>query len=114
MPRSGVSSTAATKAVTAASLTAGPRANRAVAGRVSACAWAMISDLLDLGSAQQARGQEDQHDHEDAEGRHVLVLDGEVARPEGLHEPQHEPAQHRTRDRRSEERRVGKECRSRW
>src|SRR5688572_26002895 len=99
MPRSGVSRTAATKAVTAASLTAGPRAGRDVAGVATACACAIASDLLDLGPAEQARGQEDQHHDQDAEGRHILVLDREVAGEEGLHEAQHEAAQHGTRDR---------------
>ena len=53
------------------------------------------SDLLDLGPAEQARRHEDQDDGEDREGGDVLVLDGEIGRPEGLDQPDDEPAENR-------------------
>src|SRR5947209_20525607 len=77
-----------------------PRAATAGALRVAVCeAVVAISNLLDLGPAENARRHEDEHDGEDRERRHVLVFDREVGRPEGLDEPDDEPAEHGARQR---------------
>src|SRR5215831_17719728 len=58
-----------------------------------------ISDLHDLRFAEQARRAEDQHEYEDGEDGDVLVFAGEVAGPEHFDQPDHQPAQHGTRQR---------------
>jgi hypothetical protein len=45
-------------------------------------------------AGRAGRRQEDQHDREDREGRDVLVLDREIARPEGLDQADQQAAQH--------------------
>src|SRR5947209_7419559 len=72
-----------------------PRA--ATAGPLTAAVWealVAISDLLDLGAPENAGGHEDEHDGKNRERRHVLVFDRKVSRPEGLDEPDDEPAEH--------------------
>src|ERR1051326_4179435 len=53
------------------------------------------SDFLDLRAAENSGRQEDQHDHQHREGGDVLVLDREIGRPEGLDQPDEQPAAHR-------------------
>src|SRR4051812_33799237 len=70
---------------TARTRSAEPRA--VTAGAPRAAVWealVAISDLLDLGTPQNAGRHEDEQDGEDRERRHVLVLDREIGRPEGL------------------------------
>src|SRR5258707_15678108 len=42
------------------------------------CVGALMSHLLDVRAPQQALRQEDQGDDENAERRHILVIDGKI------------------------------------
>src|SRR3984893_10506187 len=57
------------------------------------------SHLLQLGSAEQPRRAQDQHENKDHKDRDVLVLDREIARPEGFDQPDQNAAQNRSRQR---------------
>src|SRR6204780_3730716 len=82
-PISGKRTPKATKPVKPASRNAPVISTRPLCA--SAClTTACISDLLDIRPAEQALRQEDQGDGEHGEGGDVLVVDGEVSRPEGL------------------------------
>src|SRR3954470_9422681 len=97
MPSIGARRTKVTNAAASASFRAG--AAKETDGVAAAALVAMRLNLLDLGLAEQAGGQEDQDHHQDAEGGHVLVLQAEVARPERLDQAEHQAAQHGAGDR---------------
>src|SRR5262245_37520938 len=63
------------------------------------CASTAISHLLDFRPAQYALGEEDQRDGEDREGGDILVVDGEIGRPQGLDQADQQPAEHGARQR---------------
>src|SRR5215469_13233642 len=83
-PISGRNSPKASSAVQAAS-----RSARATSMRVFGAA--LMSDLLDVRAPEQALRQEDQRDNQNAERRHVLVVDGKIRRPHRLDKPDEEP-----------------------
>src|ERR1700712_3682833 len=51
----------------------------------------MRSDLLDFGTAQEARRHENERDRENRDGGHILVVAREIGRPEHLHEAAEQP-----------------------
>src|SRR5438094_10513263 len=57
------------------------------------------SHLLQLGPAEQPRRAQDQDEDQHHEDRDVLVLDREIARPEGFDQPDQNAAQNRSRQR---------------
>src|ERR1700754_4905592 len=59
---------------------------------------AILSDLFDFWPAEDTGWQEDQHDRQDREGSHVLVIDREIGRPHALDEADQEAAKPRARD----------------
>src|SRR5258708_36406009 len=77
-PISGRNNPKASSAVHPASRSARPTSTREV------CVGARMSHLLDVRAPEQALGQEDQGDDQDAERAHILVVDGKVGRPHGL------------------------------
>src|SRR5262249_9884055 len=89
---------AATRAVRAASLS--------IPGRREST----ISDLFDLRFAEQPGRPEDQDEHEDGEGRDVLVFAGEVAGQEDLDKADQQAAQHGARQRADAAQHGGGEC----
>src|SRR6516165_12749328 len=76
-PISGSSRPHAMTAVTAASRQARMKSRRGAASGA-------ISDFLHVGPAEQTLRQEDHGNCQDGEGGNVLVVDGEVSRPQGL------------------------------
>src|SRR5690242_17960124 len=86
-PISGSSRKKANTAVIPASLIAARRAARA--------AGAPMSDFLDIRPAEQALRQENKRDGENREGRDVLVVGGEIGRPQRLDQADEEAADHR-------------------
>src|SRR3954462_3406979 len=84
----------------AAAISDDPRAD--AAGAATTAAWGAViaaSNLLDLGSAEDAGRHEDEDDGENREGGDVLVLDREIGRPEGLDEADDQAAEHRAGER---------------
>src|SRR5579872_1483011 len=103
-PMSGSSSPKVTRPVKAASRSARTRLTRESWTRESwtrdpwtrpACAPACILDLLDIRPAEQALRQEDERDRQNGKGRHVLVVDGKIRRPQRLDQADDKPADHR-------------------
>src|SRR3954451_14480992 len=92
-PTSGNVRASATSAVNPASLNMAAkfRPERRVCWDASAV---IGSDLLDFRFAEQAGGAEDQNQHQDGEGRHVLVLDRKIGRPEGFDQADQQPTEH--------------------
>src|SRR5918995_3896232 len=83
MPTSGRNRIRATNAARPHSFNAAGQSIRSVVAALSVRTRpATASDLLDLGLAEQAGGQEDQHQDQDRERRDVLVLDREITGPE--------------------------------
>src|SRR5258708_17418570 len=95
-PISGSSAPQAIKPVKPASRNAPVMSTRPLCAPACLTA-ACISDLLDIRPAEQALRQEDQGDGEHGEGGDVLVVDGEVGRPEGFDQADQETAAHRAR-----------------
>src|SRR5580700_7704342 len=94
-PISGKSTPKAIKPVKPASRNAPTASTRPLCAPACLTA-ACISDLLDIRPAEQALGQEDQGNRQHGEGGDVLVVDGEVSRPEGLDQADQEAADHRS------------------
>src|SRR5580704_16936723 len=92
-PISGNSTPNATRPVKPASRNAPTASTRPLCAPTCLTA-ACISDLLDIRPAEQALRQEDQGDGEYGEGGDVLVVDGEVSRPEGLDQADQKAADH--------------------
>src|SRR5207302_3799375 len=67
-------------------------------------------DLLDLGFAEKALRQEDQHCGEHRKRGDVLIFNREVGRPEDLDEADHETTEHGARDRADAAEDGGGEC----
>src|SRR5215469_18368305 len=78
-PTSGRNTPSATSAVSAVSRSASPKRVRILGP--AACA-APISDLLDIRPAQQPLRQENQSDRQHGESSDILIVDGEVGRPQ--------------------------------
>src|SRR3984957_10703178 len=88
----------ATSPAAAALRSAGTSCAAVATGAVSseACEGALIfSNLLDFRPAKNAGRHEDQGDRQDHERRYILVVGGEVGRPEHFDEADQEAAQHR-------------------
>src|SRR5262245_57059144 len=94
-PISGRNSPNAISAVTAVSRSARTMSTRATGADASGA----ISHLLHVGPAEDALRQEDHGDGENGEGGDVLVVDGEVRRPQGLDETDEQSAEHGARQR---------------
>src|SRR3984885_6687005 len=58
-----------------------------------------ISDLLDIGPAEQALRQEDERNRQHGKSGDVLVVDRKVSRPEDLDQADQQAADHRARQR---------------
>src|SRR5262245_1425786 len=96
-PISGRNRPKASRPASAASLTARATSTCGFDGGASAATFfirASRLDLFDFRAAQNALRQEDQRDGEDREGGNVLVVDGEIGRPQSLDEPDQQAAEH--------------------